>query len=326
MATRRARSVLVTGASGYLGRLLLRRLAASPEAPPTLVALDLRPVPEDERLAGVHYVEADVRSPAVKELLERYAVDTVVHLAFAVSPDPRVPREKLFAIDVRGTESVLGACAAAGVGKIVVTSSGAAYGYHADNPVPLTEADPLRGNEEFAYSHHKRLVEERLARFAEEHPEVGQLVFRVGAVLGAGVNNQISALFERRFVLDLSGSTTPFRFIWEEDVADCLMAGVLTDKTGVFNLAADGALGMADIARILGKRRLVLPVFVVKAALWLLSRLGLSPYGPEQTLFLQFRPVLSNARLKSEFGFEPRMTSEAVFRHYAESKGLIRAP
>ncbi len=324
MPPRRAHSLLVTGASGYLGRLLLRRVAASPDPPTTLVALDLRAIPESERLAGVHYVEGDVGSPIVKELLERHAIDTVVHLAFAVSPSPRTPREKLHAIDVLGTENVLVACAAAGVGKIIVTSSGAAYGYHADNPVPLAERDRLRGNEAFAYSHHKRLVEERLERFREEHPEIGQLVFRVGAVLGAGVDNQISALFERRFVLELAGSTAPFAFVWDEDVVGCLVEGVFSDKTGIYNVAGDGTLAPAQIARILGKRRLVLPVSLVKAALWLLSRLRLSPYGPEQTLFLQYRPVLSNARLKEEFGYVPRMSSEAAFRHYAESKGLIR--
>ena len=66
MAPRRARSLLVTGASGYLGRLLLRRVAASPDPPTTLVALDLRTLPESERLAGVHYGEGDVGSPLVK--------------------------------------------------------------------------------------------------------------------------------------------------------------------------------------------------------------------------------------------------------------------
>jgi UDP-glucose 4-epimerase len=224
---------------------------------------------------------------------------------------------------VLGTENVLAACATGGVRKIIVTSSGAAYGYHADNPVPLTESDPLRGNEAFAYSHHKRLVEERLARFAEEHPEVGQLVFRVGAVLGPGVDNQISALFERRFVLELAGSTAPFAFVWDEDVVGCLVEGVFSDKTGIYNVSGDGTLTPGQIAEILGKRRLVLPVALVKAALWLLSRLRLSPYGPEQTLFLQYRPVLANARLKGEFGYVPRRSSEEVFQHFAESRGLL---
>ena len=61
----------------------------------------------------------------------------------------------------------------------------------------------------------------------------------------------------------------------------------------------------------------------MKAGLWLLQRLGVVPWGPEHTLFLQYRPVLSNRKLQEEFGYVPRLTSEEVFRHYALSKGLL---
>ena len=62
---------------------------------------------------------------------------------------------------------------------IVVTSSGAAYGYHPDNPVPLTEDAPCRGNPEFAYADHKRQVEEMLAEVRATHPALEQVVLRV---------------------------------------------------------------------------------------------------------------------------------------------------
>jgi len=91
---------------------------------------------------------------------------------------------------------LLEACISTGVKRIIVTSSGAAYGYHADNPEWLVEHDRLRGNEEFAYSHHKRLVEEMMDDYREKHPELEQVIFRIGTILGKNVNNQITALFE----------------------------------------------------------------------------------------------------------------------------------
>src|SRR5690606_16947140 len=106
-----------------------------------------------------------------------------------------------------------------GVSRLVVTSSGAAYGYHADNKVPLTEDCPLRGNEEFAYSHHKRLVEEMLAKARGEHPLLEQVVLRVGTVLGPGLDNQITALFRKKRLLAVAGSESPFVFIWVDDLA-----------------------------------------------------------------------------------------------------------
>ena len=105
-------------------------------------------------------------------------------------------------MDVLGSQNVLEACVATGVKQLVVSSSGAAYGYHADNPAWLRETDALRGNEVFAYSHHKRLVEEMLAQYRTQHPALAQTVLRIGTILGERVDNianhtQVIFLFEK---------------------------------------------------------------------------------------------------------------------------------
>jgi UDP-glucose 4-epimerase len=194
-----------------------------------------------------------------------------------------------------------------------VTSSGAAYGYHADNPVPLSEADPLRGNEAFPYSHHKRLVEEMLAQARQSQPELEQVILRVGTVLGRGTENQITALFRKPRLLALRGSESPFVFIWTRDLARILHRAATDGPVGIFNVAGDGAMGMSDLARALGKPVLRLPAGLLKAALALAKPLGLSRYGPEQVRFLQYRPVLANDALKREFGYVPEKTSAEVF-------------
>ncbi len=68
---------------------------------------------------------------------------------------------------------------------------------------------PVRGNEEFAYAHHKRLVEEMLADARREHPKLEQVVLRVGTVLGPNLENQITALFRRPRMIRVSGSEGP---------------------------------------------------------------------------------------------------------------------
>ncbi|MCZ7656317.1 MAG: NAD-dependent epimerase/dehydratase family protein, partial [Rhodocyclaceae bacterium] len=133
------------------------------------------------------------------------------HLASIVTPGRESNREFEFSVDVKGTENVLIACTTTGVKKIIVSSSGAASGYHADNPAWLTEDCTLRGNEAFAYSHHKRLVEEMLARWRVEHPELQQVVFRIGTILGETVRNQITALFEKPRLIAIRGSDSPLR-------------------------------------------------------------------------------------------------------------------
>jgi len=310
------RSVLVTGASGLVGRQVVARLAAGPGAIGTLVAADLREVPREERLPGVHYVRSDVRDPALAKLLEEHAVDTVVHLAAVVTPGPDSSRALEYEIDVLGTRNVAQACLRAGVAHLVYTSSGAAYGYHPDNPERLRESDPLRGNEDFAYSWHKRLAEEDLARVRAAHPELSQLVFRPGTILGARVASPIAALFERRVIVGVAGSTAPFVLIWDEDVAECIVQGVRERRTGVYNLAGDGVITLPEIARRLGRTYLPVPPALLAGALRTLQWLRLSARGPEQVEFLRYRPVLANEKLKREFGFTPRFTSEECFEHY----------
>jgi UDP-glucose 4-epimerase len=314
------RSVLVTGASGYVGRQLVAALARERRGVERIVATDLRVPPEAERLAGVDYAEVDVRSTDLAQLCRRFGVDLVVHLAAIVTPGRGSSRELEYEVDVVGTQRVLAACLATGVRKLVYTSSGAAYGYHADNPAWIDEGAPLRGNREFAYSDHKRLVEELLARARTEHPELLQLVLRPGTILGARARNQITDLFEGRFVLGLAGAQSPFVLIWDEDVVGAILRGIHEGGAGVFNLAGDGTLTLREMAARLGKPYLPLPVALVRAGLWVGKRLGLTQYGPEQVGFLRHRPVLSNRRLKEEFGYVPRKTTREVFEVFAQAR------
>lgn len=314
------RSVFVTGAGGYVGRLLVQRLAAKPGGPERIVASDLRLPDDPERVPGVQYEVADIRSADLAESFRKHETDVCVHLAAIVTPGPGDTRELEYEVDVVGSQRVLDACVAAGVRKLVYTSSGAAYGYHADNPAWLDEDDELRGNPEFAYSDHKRQVEELLARARRDRPELLQLVFRAGTILGATTRNQITALFDGRFVLGIRGCDSRFVFIWDQDVVGAIAQGVLAGGTGVYNLAGDGALSMREIAARLGKPYLALPGGLVAAALAIAKPLGLSRYGPEQVAFLAHRPVLANKRLRDRFGYAPAKTSREVFDLFREAR------
>jgi UDP-glucose 4-epimerase len=317
--------VLITGGAGYLGSALVgslaRRRAGNGDLA-CIVATDVREVPREKREPGVEYVVSDVRQPGLEAVLREHAIDTVVHLAAIVTPGAKSNRELEYAVDVTGTKNVLEACVASGVRRIIVTSSGAAYGYHADNPEWLTEDDPVRGNEAFAYSHHKRLVEEMLAGYRRSHPELKQVVFRVGTILGETTRNQITALFERPRLIAIRGSKSPFVFIWDQDVVGAIEHAIFSGGEGIYNVAGDGALSIQQIAERLGKRCITLPPALLRTVLAVLHPLGLSRYGPEQVDFLRYRPVLDNRRLKEQFGYVPKLTSAEVFELFRKSHGL----
>ncbi len=307
--------ILITGASGAVGRALLAALDGL-----DVVATDIAP-PKD--LPGnMRYCDLDVRGADADRVIGAMRPDVVVHLASIVTPGPGSTRAFEYSVDVTGTENVLAACIKHKVARLVVTSSGAAYGYHADNPVPLVESDAIRGNAEFAYAHHKALVEHMLADAREAAPELEQVVLRVGTVLGAGLDNQITALFHKKRLLAVTGSDSPFVFIWTGDLAAILKRAATDGPAGIFNVAGDGWLGVDDLAGLMGKPVLRLPAWALRAALGLARPLGLTRYGPEQVRFLQYRPVLSNAALKQVFGYSPQKSSREVFDLWRQAAGL----
>lgn len=312
--------VLITGSSGYVGRLLLDELARRVTSGRlgAVVGTDVRA--PTALPPGASFITHDVRDTGLAAELRERQITCVVHLASIVTPGKGSTRAFEYSVDVEGTERVLEACVAGGVRRLIVTSSGAAYGYHAENPAWLTEEHAIRGNEAFAYSWHKRLVEEMLARARTEHPSLEQVIFRVGTVLGASVNNQITALFEKPRLLAIRGSASPFVFIHDADLVALLAQAVDSPVTGIFNVAGDGAMTMDDIASALGKPVLRLPAWLLQGALSVLHPLGLTRYGPSQVDFLRYRPVLDNARLKAVFGFRPRLTSREAFEDWMRSR------
>ncbi len=303
------RRVLITGAAGYVGSLLGARLVRDGE----VVGTDIRPRTD----LGFEVIPLDVRDRSLLELLRSRRITHVVHLASVLESSG--DRERDHDIDVNGTRNVIDCCVRARVGHLTVSSSGAAYGYHADNPDWITEDHPLRATRDFAYAWHKRLVEEMLAGYRASHPALRQLVLRIGTVLGATTRNQITALFAKPRILQVRGSESPFVFVWDEDVVGAIEYGLREDRSGVYNLAGDGALTIPDIAATLGKPLRVLRPSVITGALTAGRFLGVSRYGPEQVDFLRHRPVLDNRRLKQEFGYVPAKTSAEAFRFFIES-------
>ncbi len=160
-----------------------------------------------------------------------------------------------------------------------------------------------------------------LAEARARHPALEQVVLRVGTVLGAGVENQITALFHRKRLLAIRGSDSPFVFIWDEDVIGALLHALDGHgPPGCYNLAGDGALTIHEIAARLGKRPRVLPAGLLRAALAVGRALGVSRYGPEQIDFLRYRPVLLNTALKERLGYVPKKTSAEAFEAFVAAR------
>src|SRR3712207_3801461 len=125
-----------------------------------IVGIARRPFdPAEHGWTKMEYRRGDVRDQAALE--EAFAgADVVIHLAFLITGG--ASRDTIRAINVEGTLNTFRAAAAAGARRFVYASSVAAYGFHADNPVGMTEDWPARPAAQLFYAQEKAEIEEQL--------------------------------------------------------------------------------------------------------------------------------------------------------------------
>jgi len=309
--------ILVTGAAGSLGRALINKLLSDPEN--LVFATDIKTNPFNEN-ENLEYQQLDLRDTAFTQWVKLNKPEQIIHLASILQISARMTREQAYEVDVTATEKLLETAVDIGVEKFTITTSGAAYGYFEENKNIITEERKPRGNSDYFYSAHKAEVESIMADYRKRHPQLKQLVFRPGAILGPDFEGPVVNLFRQKMLVGLMGHPGPFNFIYSEDVVDWIIEGLHTDITGEYNMAGDGILSMAQIAKKLGKFYLALPVWLVRFALAVAKPLGLTQYGPEQVKFIIFRPVLSNEKIKQCFKHQPRYSSEQVIEVFLASE------
>ncbi len=304
----------VTGASGYLGQGLITRLKGE-EVFRHVIGLDVRPPRSTE---GIDFIRMDVRDPALGDFLEKNNVTHVVHLAFVVNPshNPRLEHE----IDVGGTRNLLLACEKARVKKVVVASSIAAYGWHADNPLPIPETYPLRGNGDFPYAMNKAVVEGLLKEFSSAHPDCELVILRICNVLGPHVQNAISAGIEAPVILGIRGLDPFLAFTHEEDMNEILFQTLTKRASGAYNVAGEGMIRLSEMARIARRRFVRLPGILVRSLLNTLVFFRLIPFGAGQLGFVTHSCVPDISRLKRELGYIPRYSSRETFCEFVERR------
>lgn len=148
--------VLVTGGSGLLGRFVVDEMRPHAD----VSVLDIKP--PDQPVA---YFETDVLDlDGVRAAVT--GQDAVIHLA-GIDDGNDFPDEDYFRTNVQGTWNLLHAAEAAGVRKVVVASSSAAYGVGRDripDYLPMDEQHPQRPTATYGLT--KQLMELQCLSFA----------------------------------------------------------------------------------------------------------------------------------------------------------------
>ncbi len=312
---------VITGGSGYIGGRLTELLVKRDETE-RVVNVDVRapavPWPKTE------FVSGDVRDRArIRELLEREQPDALIHLAFLLNPIRDEGR--MYDIDVNGTLSVLWAASDAGVEHVLVTSSASAYGAWPDNPVPIAEDHPVRGQPDFSYARDKAEADRLCQLWAADHPDRVMTIVRPTIVFGPNVDNYISRSWEISFMPIMDGVEAELQLVHEDDVVSALTSLLDEKAAGAFNLTADGTMTWRESAELVGLKTREMSfktVYRIYSWAWKLHAPNVeSPAG--NLHFLHHPWIVSNEKLKATTGWEPQYDTRQTFELTMRAKGLM---
>ena len=326
MAEEQPLTIAVTGPTGEVGMPFVRAAEAAPEIG-RIRAMARRPFdPAEFGWEKTEYRQGDILDrEAVDDLVAD--VDVVVHLAFIVVEATVGSHD----INVVGSRNVFQATAAAGVPRLVYTSSVAAYGYP-EVSGPLTEDVEARGTDRHAYSQQKAEVERALAE-ALAGSRTEAYVFRPCVVAGPDspalieqlpyvrfehrVPSRLRALLGRlpgvRPVLPDHG--VPLQLVHHDDVAAALLEATLgRGAAGVYNLAAEDTVTISDIAGELGWHSVPVPRMAVNVTATALRRVP--PLSVEAGWLEAIRkPMLMDcSRARGELGWKPAYSTRETLR------------
>ncbi len=321
-------TVAVTGPTGTFGFGLMP-LLESDERIGRVIGIARRPFdPAQHGWSKMEYRQGDVRDEeALAEAFQ--GVDVVVHLAFLIASGE--PPETIHEINVEGTLNVFRAAAAAGATRFVYASSVAAYGFHADNPIGMTETWPTRPARRMRYAQEKARIEELLDEASGAHPDLDLYVLRPPIVLGPHVvggkqllpgpldgwaSRLASSLLPLRLPIPALVPTLPVQFIHEDDVGQAfLLCIVAAGPPGAYNITGDGVMTGAEVARELGIVAVPVPGAIPRAAARLATALPLPKQLQTDWIESVAQPAIMDAsKAKQLLGWQPRHSSVEALR------------
>jgi UDP-glucose 4-epimerase len=312
-------TVAITGPTGEIGRAVLAALERSREVAHVRGMARRVFDPHAHGWDKVAYQRGDVLDERSVAALVKGA-DVVVHLAFMIMGSASEGAR----VNLDGSRNVFRAAAKAGVKRLVYTSSVAAYGFHRDNPQPLTEDARARGTDSHYYSAHKAEVEQMLRRTLARSA-VEPYVFRPCIVAGPKAQllldnlpyTQVSSRLPSaiRRALDampivkpvLPDPGVPFQLVHHDDVADAIRAAVIGRGTpGIYNLAARGELTVKELASELGWYSVPVPGLAVDAVAETVGRLGFLPAQVQWVSAFREPVIMDTAKARRELRWRPK--------------------
>jgi nucleoside-diphosphate-sugar epimerase len=320
-------TVAVTGPTGDIGAATVTALEHDP-AVARIVGMARRPFdPAEAGWTKTVCRRGDITDREAVDALVADA-DVVVHLAYLILGS----RKETAHVNLQGTRNVFQATVAAErPRRLVYTSSVAAYGYHAENPVPLTEDVPPHGSPEHYYSEQKAACEAALADITGGS-SLTVFVLRPCIVAGPRAKTLADAMPWNQLPAPLRALATvvpvlkpvvpdpgfPLQLVHHDDVAAAIALAATTPAApGAYNIAGDGEVTISDVAKALGGRPVPVPAAAASAASAAVSRLPVHLSVLEWIHVARTSVVMDTTKAKTELGWQPTYSSAETLARLA---------
>ncbi|MER7081436.1 UDP-glucose 4-epimerase [Saccharopolyspora kobensis] len=315
--------VLVTGVSRFLGGHLAARLAANPAIGRVLGVDTVQPGRDLLRRMGrTEFVRADIRNPLIGKVIANAGVDTVVHAAVNTHPGPG-GRAAVKEMNVIGTMQLLAACQQSPqVRKLVVRSTCAVYGSSSRDPAVFTEDMEPKDLPSSGYAKDAVEIEGYVRGFGRRRPDVDITTLRFSNLIGPRIDAMLTRYFALPVVPTVLGFDARLQLLHSEDALAVLERATLAERPGIFNVAGDGVLMLSQAIRRAGRIALPLPGPAVLPVTQFFRGARLVDFSSEQLRYLNFGRVLDTTRLREQFGFTPRWTTQQAFDDFVSGRGL----
>jgi len=322
-------TVAVTGPTGEIGISAVTALEHNP-AVDRIVGMARRPFdPASLGWAKTTYRRGDILDrQAVDDLVAD--ADVVVHLAFIIFGT----REESGRVNLAGARNVFQATAAAKrPRRLVYTSSVAAYGYHSDNPVPLTEDVAPRGSPEHYYSEQKAACEAELAE-STKGSSLEVFILRPCIVAGPKAPALADAMPWRHLPkvvqsaaravpllkMPVADPGFPMQLVHHDDVAAAIALAATTDAApGAYNIAGDGEVSISEVVTALGGHPVRVPAAAATAASEVLAHLPFVPSPLEWLHIAKVSMVMDTTKAKTQLGWKPKYTAPQTLQALAQA-------
>ena len=325
------REVLVTGASGFFGGVLKRRLLAEGFA---VTNIDLVR-DEDAGAEGLTSVQGDIRDAGLlARVFAEHKFEGVFHCAAMLAHDVK-DETLLWTSNVDGTRLVAEAALSAGVTHMVNISSNCLWAEGFGRPV--TEEDVPAPVE--LYGRSKLQAEQELAAIVEKRPDFKVVTLRCPTIIDSGRLGLLAILFE--FIEDgkkvwvVGDGSSRYQFIYAQDLATACLLCLQYEESNLFHIGSDDVPTMRgmyeSVIRAAGSKARVasLPRRPTIAMMQLAHKMGVSPLGPYHYRMIAESFVFDTSRIRSALGWAPTLTNEEMmlraFSYYSENRKAIHA-